>query len=1149
MKKFQLFILSYLFLFFYSTSCIAQTVTVTSGFAAWLQGNGYAGCLSGNVLDGSCPIVINTTKINCSSYNIQSLDGIELFIHLDTLIASGCQLNYINSLPYTLTRLDLSSNSITSINSFSYNLKYLNISNNDLTALPQLPSNLKQLDCHSNQLTSIPSLPSGLIELNASYNSLTDIGTLSDSIQIAYINNNQITSLPNLSNTLEYMYCDYNSLTTIPEIGNNMIKFYCSNNVINSLPVLSNASSLIEFNCASNLLTSLSALPNSLIKLYCNDNQLISLPSLPMSLQRLECSQNDITALPNLANLKYLYCSQNPLYSGLPTLPNTLLELDCQEDSLSTLPTLPINIQNLNCSNNNLTSLPQLPVSLYVLNCSFNQITNLPSIPTLLFKLNCSHNELTNLPNLPSELSQILINDNPNIMCLPAIEKFNGNSYNFSITNTGIHCLPNYIQHYYSLPSIDTLPLCGIFSNPAGCEIAWNIAGRIYIDENSNCLFDSVEFNINQIKMQLALGSTVVQQVYSNTAGFYSFNSDLNEYEIKIDTTGLPFNVVCPNSNSYVTNLFGIDTLDFNGNFALECKPGYDLTTRYISHTSGMFFPTNTATVVFSAGDLAQYYGVNCNTIGVAGTIKAWFSGPQSFTYIPSGWTQNNDTLTLSLNDISQLNLEQGFTLSFLTDTFPPAGSQFCLTVEIQANGIDNNPFNDTTMHCFDVINSFDPNYKEVYPSYSELPGEWHTYTIHFQNTGTAAAQNILLKDTLDVNLNWASFEKLASSHSVFTQVLENGIVHFNFPQINLPDSTSNEPESHGWVQYRIKTNQNLTTATTIHNKAAIYFDFNSPVITNDAQIKFCTPSQQNNTILFCQGDSVLIGNSWHKEEGVYSYQYSSISGCDSTINTILQFRSTSGNIVNIALCQGESITYDGIVYDTDGNYERNYTSAFGCDSLVTISIHTNTDTSSTENFIFCEGDNIYVHGHYYFNPTSFITNFTSSSGCDSVVTTIIEELPVEFTVINNDPTLSVVQNMQFYQWIDCITNEPVMGASMQVFTPEINGIYKVLVLTENGCIKTSDCFAIGFVGINPINDIHFKLYPNPAFDQLTLIHPEMDGTIYLCDLTGRIISELTLSKTNSTLINTTNLSSGNYLLKVKSTSIESKTLRFSVIK
>jgi len=122
---------------------------------------------------------------------------------------------------------------------------------------------------------------------------------------------------------------------------------------------------------------------------------------------------------------------------------------------------------------------------------------------------------------------------------------------------------------------------------------------------------------------------------------------------------------------------------------------------------------------------------------------------------------------------------------------------------------------------------------KEVSPVNSSLPTEdWLTYTIHFQNMGNAPAIHIYVMDTLDNNLDESSIQILGSSHRMLTEIKGN-IARFNFPNINLVDSTTNEPESKGWLQYKIKKNTNLALGTQIKNTASIYFDFNAPVVTN----------------------------------------------------------------------------------------------------------------------------------------------------------------------------------------------------------------------------------------------------------------------------------------------------------------------------
>jgi hypothetical protein len=77
-----------------------------------------------------------------------------------------------------------------------------------------------------------------------------------------------------------------------------------------------------------------------------------------------------------------------------------------------------------------------------------------------------------------------------------------------------------------------------------------------------------------------------------------------------------------------------------------------------------------------------------------------------------------------------------------------------------------------------------------------------------------------------------------------------------------LPDSVHDEPNSHGWVVYRIRSFDSLLPLEVINNSAAIYFDDNEPVITNTYShtIFSCDlipdPNGVNAT---CQGQSVML--------------------------------------------------------------------------------------------------------------------------------------------------------------------------------------------------------------------------------------------------------------------------------------------------
>ena len=66
----------------------------------------------------------------------------------------------------------------------------------------------------------------------------------------------------------------------------------------------------------------------------------------------------------------------------------------------------------------------------------------------------------------------------------------------------------------------------------------------------------------------------------------------------------------------------------------------------------------------------------------------------------------------------------------------------------------------------------------------------------------------------------------------MYEQIAPN-VIRFVFDSIYLVDSVHNEPLSHGFVEFSIQQKPNNPDGTKILNTAAIYFDNNDPVITN----------------------------------------------------------------------------------------------------------------------------------------------------------------------------------------------------------------------------------------------------------------------------------------------------------------------------
>jgi uncharacterized repeat protein (TIGR01451 family) len=662
------------------------------------------------------------------------------------------------------------------------------------------------------------------------------------SLSIVNLNLSDLTGIQYFDN-LNSLDCSYNYLPSLPPLPNSLMHLECALCDLTSLPVLPN--SLQQLICDYNLLIALPTLPDSLKLLKCNSNYLSSLPPIPNSLIYLECSGNILASLPVLADsLQTLLCSFNQI-SILPSLPNSITNLDCLANLLSDLPTLPNALTTLSCQDNLLNTLPVLPTSLTFLDCSSNQLSNLPAIPNNLTVLDCGFNQITSIPAVPSLMEQFSIYNN-NVSCMVNLPEVS-NPINSGINDNLLTCVPN--QTNYSLG----LPLCmdnDLINNPNNCP-GVNITGFVYTDQNSNCNFNLADLPTENIPVKLLDSQNNLLATSYTVVGVYSFASLLPDtFQIKIEDNSLPVALACGQSNNQTVTLDSANQTIADINFPVVCDVAYDIEVHSVT-SQGWVFPGQSHALNTNITNNESWFNINCGSSNNSGPVTISLTGPVTFIAPASGAlipTVSGNTFTYAVADFNSLT-PSSFGLILKTDTTAQAGEQICVHVEINSTALDADTTNNVYDFCYQVVNSYDPNMKEVYPV-NVLPGydDWFTYTIHFQNTGNAPAFNIRLRDTLDANLDINSFEVRGYSHPA--QISINGnILTVRFNNIMLPDSTTDYEGSMGYFQYRLKPLPNLPNGTQIENTAYIYFDYNAPIITNTTQNNFEFPVKVNNLI------------------------------------------------------------------------------------------------------------------------------------------------------------------------------------------------------------------------------------------------------------------------------------------------------------
>ncbi len=351
------------------------------------------------------------------------------------------------------------------------------------------------------------------------------------------------------------------------------------------------------------------------------------------------------------------------------------------------------------------------------------------------------------------------------------------------------------------------------------------IYATTFYDKNVNGIKDTLEPYFTQAGISTI--KPFVDTIYTNSEGDYTVETDTGNYVTRVKPYSPYYTVIPSQLNTSHTTYFNNDSVMFAvqpiaGKRDVEvqlipldiARPGFPVRYKILVRNNG------TDTTVRDTIQLIKSKNLTFNSaFPIANSIKG-------------------DTLRWVFANLKPLDT-LGIQL-YLTVKAPPIlniGDTLISVVTVDSLINDLVPENDTAKLVQIATGAFDPNDKaenhggKIALS-NAIAGEYLTYNIRFQNTGNDTAFNVYIRDTLDTKLDWNSLQIVASSHN-YQMTINDGKCLLTFPFIMLVDSIKNEPQSHGYIVYKIKTLQQVQLGDVIKNTAAIYFDYNLPIFTN----------------------------------------------------------------------------------------------------------------------------------------------------------------------------------------------------------------------------------------------------------------------------------------------------------------------------
>lgn len=455
----------------------------------------------------------------------------------------------------------------------------------------------------------------------------------------------------------------------------------------------------------------------------------------------------------------------------------------------------------------------------------------------------------TCLPEYPQTLQSLAVNSDPNF------------------------CHPNNVPVLGIDGDLCSIPGNNFYSCP---ELMNKISGTVFHDENGNCSFEITEDqHLSGIPIVIqGVTSSFFVKAYTDEDGYYTVSVPDGDYTISVDTSETSLRNSCTEFEYAYDTIFDAFSYYAEFNFQLTCDTllynvadSFDL---YIDHIySENVRPGNDSTrFCIGTHDILYNAQLNC-TSGLQNSLDSLVKYEVKIYGAPDLYLANNasgieqvklqDTIYISYIDSNYLSKDYAFFCFYISiDTLAQAGEYICLESSILPPKSDVNAANNYLTHCVEVVNSYDPNYKETYP-WQMKPGfdDEIRYTIHFQNLGTAPALNVKILDTLDAQLNLSSFKLIEASHNVLPYLNGNQLL-FKFNDINLADSLSDPEGSKGYVTYSIKPKAPMVLNDEIHNTAHIYFDFNPSIVTNTS-VNLCTDVLVETPELSIEKDLIVV--------------------------------------------------------------------------------------------------------------------------------------------------------------------------------------------------------------------------------------------------------------------------------------------------
>ena len=182
-----------------------------------------------------------------------------------------------------------------------------------------------------------------------------------------------------------------------------------------------------------------------------------------------------------------------------------------------------------------------------------------------------------------------------------------------------------------------------------------------------------------------------------------------------------------------------------------------------------------------------------------------------------------------------------------------------------------------------------------------------------------------------------------------------------------------------------------------------------------------------------CSGASYQENGFDESAAGTYTQRLKSVAGADSLVTLVLEVLPTYDDTVSQTIIQGNSYTFAGNTYDTEGLYTTHLQTVSGCDSIVTLNLTVLSGSSDTIRTSICSGASYQENGFDESAAGTYTQQLKNALGADSLVTLVLEVLPI----YNDTVSQTIIQGDSY---------------TFAGNTYDTEGLYTIHLQTVSGC-------------------------------------------------------------------------------------------------